>query len=177
MNVLETVLSGISLFSKLPETSIKQLAHHTYTHIYDKDTIITREGDVSDVLYIILSGSVKVFLENPLGECMTLRELHRGDYFGELSLLDESSRSASVVTLEKTMLGILEKEAFLSCLRKNPEIAISLCTELSRRMRTITENVKDLNFQNNSGGQIIQGKFRLSHPYYTIKTRPENTYQ
>jgi len=163
--VLETVLSGIPLFSELPETSIKQLAHHAYTHIYDKDTIITREGDASDGLYIILSGSVKVFLENPLGECITLRELRHGDYFGELSLLDDSSRSASVITLDKTMLAILEKEEFMSCLRKNPEIAIRLCIELSRRMRTITENVKDLNSQKNNRGQIIEAS-----PNYQIRT-------
>jgi len=174
--VLETVLPGISLFSELPEASIKQLAYHTYTHIYDKDTIITHEGDVSDVLYIILSGSVKVFLENQLGECITLRVLHRGDYFGELSLLDESSRSASVITCEKTMLAILEKDEFMKCLHKNPEIAISLCIELSRRMRTITENVKDLDFQNNKRGQIIEARPQLPKPYSITKTRPQNTY-
>ena len=145
--MLETVLSEIPLFAALPQASIGQLAHHTYTHIYEKDTIITREGDVSDVLYIILSGSVKVFLENPQGACITLRVLHRGDYFGELSLLDESTRSASVITLEKTMVAILDKDEFIHCLHKTPQIAISLCTEMSRRMRTITENVKDLGIQ------------------------------
>ena len=150
--MLETVLSEIPLFSALPQASICQLAYHAYTQIYDKDTIITREGDVSDVLYIILSGSVKVFLENPQGECITLRVLHRGDYFGELSLLDESTRSASVTTLEKTMLAILDKEEFMHCLHKTPEIAISLCAELSRRMRTMTEDIKDFKIQNDNSG-------------------------
>ena len=144
--MLENVLAKISLFSALPEASIIQLANHTYTHIYEKDTIITHEGDVSDVLYVILSGSVKVFLENRQGERITLRVLHRGDYFGELSLLDESSRSASVITLNKTMLAIIDKAEFIRCLRNTPEIAINLCIELSRRMRSMTENVKDLNF-------------------------------
>ena len=142
--MLENVLAKISLFSALPEESIIQLVNHTYTHIYEKDTIVTHEGDVSDVLYVILSGSVKVFLANRQGDFITLRVLHRGDYFGELSLLDESSRSASVVTLNKTMLAIIDKAEFIRCFRNTPEIAINLCIDLSRRMRTMTENVKDL---------------------------------
>lgn len=139
--MLENVLAKIPLFSALSEASIMQLANHTYTHIYEKDTIITHEGDVSDVLYVILSGSVKVFLENRQGECVTLRVLNRGDYFGELSLLDGSSRSASVMTLTKTMLAIIDKPEFLKCLHNTPEIAINLCVELSRRMRTITAQI------------------------------------
>jgi CRP/FNR family cyclic AMP-dependent transcriptional regulator len=155
--MLENVLSNISLFSALPEASIVELVNHTYTHIYEKDTIITHEGDVSDVLYVILSGSVKVFLENRQGECITLRVLHRGDYFGELSLLDESSRSASVITLDKTMLAIIDKAEFIKCLRNTPEIAINLCIELSRRMRAITENVKDLKFSEDEFRNIAVG--------------------
>ena len=155
--MLENVLANISLFSALPQSSISQLAYHTYTHIYEKDTIITHEGDVSDVLYVILSGSVKIFLENRQGEFITLRVLHRGDYFGELSLLDESSRSASVITLNKTMLAIIDKAEFIRCLRNTPEIAINLCIELSRRMRSMTENVKDLNFSEDEFRNIAVG--------------------
>jgi len=155
--MLENVLANISLFSALPRASISHLAYHTYTHIYEKDTIITREGDVSDVLYVILSGNVKVFLENQQGECITLRELHRGDYFGELSLLDDSSHSASVITLNKTMLAIIDKAEFIRCLHDSPEIAINLCIELSRRMRTITENVKDLTIRENEFRNIAVG--------------------
>ena len=103
--MLENVLAKISLFSALPEESIIQLVNHTYTHIYEKDTIVTHEGDVSDVLYVILSGSVKVFLANRQGDFITLRVLHRGDYFGELSLLDESIKQCWLSLIRRNLSG------------------------------------------------------------------------
>ena len=153
--MLENILAKNPLFSALPKAGILQLANHAYTRLYDKETIITKEGDVSDALYIILSGSVKVFTINRQGECVTLRILHHGDYFGELSLLDDSVRSASVICLNKTMLAIIDKAEFMKCLRNIPDIAINLCVELSRRMRTLTENVKHLTVKENKPQTIV----------------------
>jgi CRP/FNR family cyclic AMP-dependent transcriptional regulator len=111
---------------------------------FPKNTVILSEGDSSDSLYLLLSGKVKVFLTDENGKEAIINYQEAGEYFGELSLIDDSTRSASIMTMDKSTLAVITKQAFHQIMKENPDIAIHLLKDLVRRIRTLTEEVKSL---------------------------------
>jgi CRP/FNR family cyclic AMP-dependent transcriptional regulator len=141
---VNVLLDNISLFADLTEAERDSIGRLAVTRNYKKNTMIICEGDQSDSLYIILSGKVKVFLSDEEGKEVTLTTQKEGEYFGELAMLDDAPRSASVVTMEPTKLAVISKAAFDECLEKNPKIALTIIRGLARRLRDLTENVRNL---------------------------------
>jgi len=137
-------LSQIPLFSCLTEPERETLARHTHTRSYGKNTIIISEGDLSDALYLVDEGKVKIYISDEDGREMLLNILEGGDYFGELSLIDQSPRSASAMTMTDTRLSMIAARDFRTVLGENPEIALKLITELAGRMRNLTQTVRRL---------------------------------
>jgi CRP/FNR family cyclic AMP-dependent transcriptional regulator len=114
------------------------------TRKYPKNVVLITEGDRSDSFYVILSGKVKVFLSDEHGKEVQLNTQGPGEYFGELALIDQAPRSASVMTLEPSQLAVVSRENFQRCLAENPDIAVELISFLVNRVRSLTENVKNL---------------------------------
>lgn len=137
-------IKSISLFEELPDEDLQAISELAVTRQYPKNTLVMCEGDCSDSLYIVLSGKVKVFLNDEEGKEVTLNIQGEGEYFGELAMLDNAPRSASVMTLEKTRLAVVSKSAFDECLECNPKIALTVIQGLARRLRELTENVRSL---------------------------------
>ena len=88
-----------------------------------RHTIVINQDDETYTLYIILSGSVKVFVSGEDGREVVLNHQQTGDYFGDLAMIDKQPRVASVMTMEPSKFMVISREDFLSCLSKNPEIA------------------------------------------------------
>lgn len=144
MGMDTTNLKSISLFSDLPDEDLQAISNLAVTRVYPKNTLIICEGDRSDSLYVVLSGKVKVYLNDEEGKEVTLNMQTAGEYFGELAMLDDAPRSASVVTMEETRLAVVSKSAFDECLENNPKIALTVIRGLARRLRELTENVRSL---------------------------------
>lgn len=140
----DTMIENIPLFAGLSAGDLKAISAHAVTKSYAKNTVIINEGDVSDSLYVILSGRVKVFLSDEEGKEVILNTQGAGDYFGELALIDEEPRSASVMTLDDSKLSIVSKRDFEGCLVSHPQIALRVIKGLTKRLRNLTENVKSL---------------------------------
>ncbi|MFQ6021991.1 MAG: Crp/Fnr family transcriptional regulator [Acidiferrobacterales bacterium] len=138
------MLKNIPLFSALEQQDLDTLSNHAVTKTYAKNSVIINEGDHTNALYVILTGKVKIFLTDENQKEVIIDIQRPGDYFGELALLDEAPRSASVRTTENSTFLIISKSQFKNCLVKHPEIAINLIKELSQRLRATTENVKSL---------------------------------
>ena len=141
---MESELARIPLFSDLQKTEIKAIADGAVIRSYLKNTIIIHEGDMSDSLYIILSGKVRVFVSDDNGREVILAVQGPGEYFGEMALVDEMPRSASVITTAQSKFCILSKALFESCLTNNPAIALKLLRTQTHRVRRLTINVKSL---------------------------------
>lgn len=137
-------LEKISLFAGLSKTDLDAVSNLAVTRNFPKNTLVMCEGDQSDSLYVVLSGKVKVFLSDEEGKEVTLNMQGEGEYFGELALLDEAPRSASVMTAEATKLAVISKKSFDECMKNNPEIAVKIMRGLARRLRELTENVRSL---------------------------------
>ncbi|NOY71819.1 MAG: Crp/Fnr family transcriptional regulator [Gammaproteobacteria bacterium] len=138
------MLQNIPLFSNLSEKDLAALTQRAATKSYPKNTILVSEGDETDSLFVIESGKVKVFLSDHEGKEIIINVHGQGEYFGEIALLDDSPRSASVMTLESCRVMLISKRDFEECLSQNPSIALCLLRDLTLRLRTLTDNVKSL---------------------------------
>lgn len=136
-------LKKIPLFAGLTDEDLRALADKAVTRTFPKNMILINEGDITDSLYVILSGKVKVYLGDESGKELLLDVKGPGEYFGEMAL-DEGSRSASVMTAETSQLAAITRNDFKSFLRDHPDIALHVMNNLIRMVRGLNENVKSL---------------------------------
>ncbi len=134
MSVAST-LSEVPLFLQLRESDIAGLANVTQERSYPKNSLILFADDPSDALYVVLSGQVKIVLGAEDGREVILSIHGEGEFFGEMSLIDDEPRSAHVIAMESAKLLILRRDDFNRCLREMPEIATGLLRALCRRLR------------------------------------------
>lgn len=142
------------LYTVLGKNDITYIAGKGVINIYDKHTILMREGEVSDYMFIIISGRVRVYANNNEGKEVVLNIQDAGEYFGEIALIDEAPRSATVETLQKSVLSKITREVFEQCLEERPEIAGSFLSALTQRIRYLTHSVKNLAL-NDVHGRLI----------------------
>ncbi|MDB6155485.1 MAG: rane protein [Chthoniobacteraceae bacterium] len=136
------LLKAVPLFQFLDEHEREELASQLDVVQFAKDETIFNYGDPGDAIYVISSGEVEVFFKNDTGERIVLELASRGNFFGELSLLDNGTRSASVVAIKETealRLGRADLEKFLHL---HPEAAMDLLAAMGRRHRFTVEQLR-----------------------------------
>ena len=138
------MLENVPIFAQLDPSDLEDISHLAVTRAFPKNAVIVTEGDLGNSMYIIAKGRVKVFLTSEEGKEVILNTLGPDESFGELALLDEEPRSASVMTLEPSSLVIISRPSFERCLADKPKIAVGLIRALVQRVRALTENVRDL---------------------------------
>ncbi len=138
------MLENVSLFAAIPAHYLVQLEKLSVLRKYPKNTVLVTEGDESTHLYILRKGTASAYLNNEDGRQVNLNYMHEGDYFGELSLLDGKPRSASVITVTECEIVLISKTSFHELLHVHPEFAMLMLTELTRRIRELTDSVKDM---------------------------------
>ena len=144
-----SALKKISYLANLPDETLNVLAAKAKSAKFPKRATIITEGDETSSLYVILSGKVRVYSsDDKNSKEVTLLLQEAGTHFGELALLSDEPRSATVETLEKTVCGIISKADFLNWLSQNPDIAIALLGVLSEKIRYLTEKVKQMALSN-----------------------------
>jgi CRP/FNR family cyclic AMP-dependent transcriptional regulator len=138
------MIENVSIFKGMDPSDLAVIEKRMVRRTYPRNTIILSEGDNSDSLYVILGGKVKVYLNDENGKEAIINYQEAGEYFGELSLIDDSKRSASIMTTTKSTMAIMSKQAFHEVLKSNPNIAIHLLKDMVYRVRTLTDEVKSL---------------------------------
>jgi CRP/FNR family cyclic AMP-dependent transcriptional regulator len=138
------MLENVPLFSGLSAASLAEIEQHSSVKSFRKNAIIISQDDKSYSLYVILSGRVKVFVSGEDGREAVLNYQGAGDYFGDLALIDKQPRVASVMATEASKFMIISRQDFLTCLSRNPEIAINLIKPMTQRMRMLAKNVSSL---------------------------------
>ena len=128
------MLKNVALFAALDEKALQAIAQHAVNRTYPKNSVVINEGDNSDSLYIILSGKVKVYLSDENGKEIIIGIQQPGDYFGELALIDEEPRAASIMTLEKSSFSVISKSSFHQYLLSHPDAALMLLRDLVQRL-------------------------------------------
>lgn len=140
------LLAGMFLFESLPAEELENLSMLLRPRRHPRGEVIFHQGDVGRCLYIIRKGQVVIRLSSGDGKEAILALLARGDFFGELALLDDEPHSTDAVAREDVELLILQREGFRRFLEERPHLAMKLLPSLTRLMRHVTRLVHDATF-------------------------------
>jgi CRP/FNR family transcriptional regulator, cyclic AMP receptor protein len=135
-------LRSISLCENMNGAEIKNLSDHCLLKKFSKKNIIFMEQDPGNMFYIILAGKIKISKLNSDGNEVILSILGPGDFFGEMSLLDQNKRNANAVALEDLELLTIERSEFLDVLHKNTAFTFNLLKTFAIRLRTTDIRIK-----------------------------------
>jgi CRP-like cAMP-binding protein len=140
-------LRRCALFAKVDDEILALCAATLRIRRYRKNETIFHQGDPGDSLYIIESGSVKIVLPSPEGEeGAIIATLSRGDFFGELALLDGAPHSATAVAIEPTEALVLRRDRFEELVETEPQLRRALFSGLVTELRRLTGHVEELHF-------------------------------
>src|SRR6195256_4625636 len=142
--VSTAVLKAVPLFSSFPEEQLRMLTSVVARKSIPRSTTVMAGGDATDSLYIVLSGRLKVMMSDAEGKEVILTILGPGEFFGEMGLIDDSPRSASVVAMESCELLSVAKRDFKKCLAENFEMAMAVMRGLVRRLREADRKIGSL---------------------------------
>jgi CRP/FNR family cyclic AMP-dependent transcriptional regulator len=142
--VSTAVLKAVPLFASFPEEQLRLMATMFTRRSAPRSNTIMGAGDATDSLYIVLSGRLKVMMSDSDGKEVILSILGPGEFFGEMGLIDDEPRSASVVTLEACELLSIAKRDFRKCLAENFEMSMAVMRGLVRRLREADRKIGSL---------------------------------
>jgi len=140
-------LRVIPIFREASDVDLGNVASHLIERKFPKEAIIVEEGLAGDYMYVIRSGRVKVTKSSDDGREKIMNLFGAGDFFGEMSLLDNPPRSASVTTLEPTVLLALSRRDFMDLLERSSTLALCVIRELACRLRDTGEQASSISFQ------------------------------
>jgi CRP/FNR family cyclic AMP-dependent transcriptional regulator len=140
-------MARVAFFQKLSEHELAQIAAISKRHKFNGDHVVFFEGSRSDSLYLIVSGSVKIYQEAQDGREKILRVLGAGEFFGEFSLVDGQPRSASVATLQPTEMLSIDHLDFRHFAERSPDVLWKVLEVMCERLRVVNEENFDLAFR------------------------------
>ena len=140
-------LRRCALFAQASEDALEACARSLRVRRFRRNETIFHQGDPGDSLYIIQSGAVKIVLPSPEGEeGAIIATLSRGDFFGELALLDGAPHSATAVALEPSELLVMRREPFQELIDTDRALRMALFAGLTAELRRLTGHVEELHF-------------------------------
>jgi len=139
-------LPDVALFGGLTDDERTALLARLRRRRYRKGATVFLYGDLGRDLYIIESGSVRIYVATAEGKELTLAILGPGEFFGELALLDGEPRSSDAIIMEDSQLQLLERDEFVHFMDEHPSVTHRVIEVLSRRLRNNNELVQDAAF-------------------------------
>ena len=137
-------LKSVNIFSDLSESELNSIQEICKTRKYPKNSMIILEEEMGDVVFIVMSGTVKITRVNDEGKEVILAMLGSGEVFGEMAILDGESRSANALSQENCEVITINREDFLSLLRTNNKVSLNLMTEFAIRLRKSDQQIEAL---------------------------------
>ena len=137
-------LRRVPLFAHLSDGELVRVSDAVREKSYPKNSVILFEDDPGDALFIVVGGQVKVVLIGEDGREVILAMLREGDFFGEMSLIDDQPRSAHVIATEEANMLVLRRDDFRTAMDDVPRIALGLLQALSRRLRRADDKIGGL---------------------------------
>ncbi|MGA8054000.1 MAG: cyclic nucleotide-binding domain-containing protein [Burkholderiales bacterium] len=132
------------MFSQLPEGQLSLLTKVVSRKTFPRSTTIINAGDPTDALYIVISGRLKVMMSDDEGREVILAILGQGEFFGEMGLVDDEPRSATVIAIEPCELLVMSKADFKKCLAENFDICMGVMRGLVKRLRDADKKIGSL---------------------------------
>ncbi len=144
MEIKDTIkyLHKLPLFQGLPDSAIIAMAEDVTTHKLDKDEVLFKRGGPGKSMFIIRTGWVKIATVDGDGDELVLNHCGPSEFVGEMALIDEEPRSASVVALSPVTAIELRRDTFMAALHKQPMLAVDVMKNLSSRIRYSTTYIE-----------------------------------
>jgi diguanylate cyclase (GGDEF)-like protein len=140
------LIARVPLFRQLPGGDLERIVAATHRVSFERGEIVVEIGDPGRSLFIVVEGTVQVLYPSRSAD-FELARLGVGDFFGEMALLNDKPRSATVRTLEHVEVLVLDKDDFRSIMRESPDVAFRLMEALSVRIRNADEQISGLSDQ------------------------------
>lgn len=137
-------LKSVNIFSDLSESELNNIQEICKTRKYPKNSMIILEEEMGDVVFIVMSGTVKITRVNDEGKEVILAMLGSGEVFGEMAILDGESRSANALSQENCEVVTINREDFLNLLKTNNKVSLNLMTEFAIRLRKSDQQIEAL---------------------------------
>jgi diguanylate cyclase (GGDEF)-like protein len=148
VEILNELLSRIEIFQDLREKELSILKNRMERKEFPKGTIIFQEGDEGKEMYIVLSGSIGISVRLPDSTELPLAQIQAGNFFGEMSIIEQAPRSATCRTLEDSVLLTLGASSFYELLEQHPRVALKIMKRmvgiLTRRLTTTGSLLSDM---------------------------------
>jgi len=141
------VFRKVPFFRDLSDTVLTRIATLAQHKIFRKDALVVMEEETGQTLFILMDGQVKITRTTEEGREVVLAVMGQGDFFGELSILDGQSRSATVRATSDSEILLIYRNDFLQLLESNPNIAINLLRELALRIRKCDAQIRSLSLR------------------------------
>ena len=138
------LIRNVPLFSLLRDTQLVLLTEVLLRKPYPKNSTVVAAGDPADALYIVISGRLKVLMSDKEGKEVILAILNQGDFFGEMGLIDQAPRSATVVAIDSCELLTMTRADFTKCLQKNFDLTMNVILGLVKRLREADRKIGSL---------------------------------
>ena len=137
-----TLLRQVELFQGLDEDALRLIANQMAEQPFADGEIVFREGDPGDRLFVLLSGTMHVYVERD-GKVISYSRLQVGEFFGEMALIDAMPRSATVRAEAPSVCLTLSRQGLLDLLQQHPLIALRMMTSLLPRLRRTNVQLQD----------------------------------
>lgn len=146
MEQVAALIRKIPLFQDLNEEELKSISALFFERKYKKNTILFLEEDEGEELFIVRSGTVKIYrIDN--NKQITLALFRSGEFFGEMSIIEKgSTRSANAETLEPSVIYTLKRSTFYEYVDRNPGLCMRLLEITMNRLRRANEQIRNLTF-------------------------------
>ncbi|GGT22944.1 Crp/Fnr family transcriptional regulator [Nonomuraea spiralis] len=161
VQAVAAVLAEVPLFRVLGAAGIASTVRAGVARRYRTGQIILHQGDPGESLYVLLDGLVKVVFTTEHGDEIVLNMLGRAETFGEMALLDDSPRSASIIAVRPCWIFALPRARLLELMREHPGLADEFLRMLGQMVRRLTGQAADLAFLD-LGGRLAKLLLQLS---------------
>lgn len=142
--VIVAALARVPFFAVLPPAELDRVASSLRVKRYPRGSVIVSQGDDTDTMYVIVAGRAKVCISDDEGKEVIVSLLGPGDYFGEMSLVDDHPRSASIETLEPAELVVISQDEFKASLARNFDMCLAFMRCLVGRLRSADKKIETL---------------------------------
>jgi len=144
-------------FPGITPDEVQELISHSQVHSYPAGTVLCREDQIESIFYMILEGEVEVAKSINRNEARLLQTLSPGDFFGEMALIHNAPRAATVTAKTDLVALELDKESFDAVLKRSSSVALAMVHEISNRLRENDEMaIEDLRMRARELAQAYQ---------------------
>ncbi|MGB7988885.1 MAG: cyclic nucleotide-binding domain-containing protein [Candidatus Methylophosphatis roskildensis] len=137
-------LRSFQMYQNLPDDRLESIARCSMLRNVARGSTVVHAGDRTDFVYFVLSGNLKVLVSDEEGREVILTMLGPGEVFGEMGVLDENPRSATVLAVSSTNLVVMSKGDFKRVLQENFEVSLQFMKNLIQRLRVADRKIESL---------------------------------